>query len=230
MSAPPPGAACLAWRQTAACAANGPREPHNDKSCQAAIEPGWSGFCECVGGVVGANCGHPRNDCSSVCRQAFWSEAPPPPPPRPGGACVAWRQTGACAATGPREPGNDKPCHVEIEPGWSGFCECAGGAIIGANCGHPRNNCSNVCRQAFWSEAPPPPPPRPGAACVAWRQTGACAATGPREPHNDKPCHVEIEPGWSGFCECAGGAIIGANCGHQRSTCAEACRAGGWRR
>ncbi len=166
--------------------------------------------------------------------------APPPPPssppgpamaaPPPGAACLAWRQTAQCSATGRREPHNDKSCQMRIQPGWSGFCECAGGAIIGADCGHPTNDCNNVCRQAFWSEAPPPPAPAPGAACLAWRQTAECSATGRREPHNDKGCQAEINPGWSGFCECEGGAIIGADCGHPPSTCAEACRAGGWRR
>ena len=62
---------------------------------------------------------------------------------------------------------------------------------------------------------------------LLFSSTGGCSARGPREPHNDKPFHVEIESGWSGFCECEGGTIIGADCGHPRSTCAQACRAGG---
>src|SRR5204863_2327147 len=227
-AAPSPGlgAACVAWRQTGACSATGPREPGNDKACDASIEPGWSGFCECVGGVVGADCNHPRNNCSNVCRQALWAEALPPAPARPGAACVAWRQTGACSATGPREPGNDKACDASIEPGWSGFCECVGG-VVGADCNHPGNNCSNVCRQALWAEAPPPAPARPGAACVSWRQTGSCSATRPREPGNDKACDASIEPGWSGFCECVGG-VVGADCNHPRNNCSNVCRQALW--
>jgi hypothetical protein len=158
--------------------------------------------------------------------------APPPPvayslyPPAPGAACVTWRQTGACRATGPREPHNDKPCGASIDPGWSGYCECVGGAV-GADCGHPRNDCYDVCRRAAWTAAAPPPRPRPGAACVAWRQTGACRASGPREPHNDKPCQARIDPGWSGYCECVGG-VAGADCGHPPSDCDRVCRRGWW--
>jgi len=174
--------------------------------------------------------------------------APPPPPSQPpptyqtsqppgtvmtpppaGAACVAWRQTGGCAATGRREPSNDKACQAEIQPGWSGFCECVGG-VVGADCGHPRNSCDSVCRQAFWSEAGPPPPPPTGAGCLAWRQTGGCSATGRREPNNDKDCQIQIQPGASGYCECEGGVTNGADCGHPQLSCALACRIGGWRR
>lgn len=228
-SVPPPGAACVGWRQTGGCSATGDREPSNDKACDADIESGWSGFCECVGGVVGADCNHPANNCNNVCRQALWSEAPPPAAPRPGAACVGWRQTGGCSAKGDREPSNDKACDVDIESGWSGFCECVGG-VVGVGCNHPQNNCANVCRQALWSEAPPPPPVRPGSACVSWRQTGGCSATGPREPSNDKSCDARIESGWSGYCECEGGGRVGLDCNHSRGTCAQACRAAAWRR
>ncbi len=225
--APPPGAECVGWQQTGACSATGPREPGNDKACDADIEAGWSGFCECVGGVVGADCGHPRNNCRNVCRQAGWSSEPPP---APGAACLGWRQTGACSAKGPREPDNDKACDADIDSGSSGFCECVGG-LVGADCGHPRNNCRNICRQALRFEAPPPPPARrPSAACVGWRQTGGCSATGPREPGNDKGCNVRIESGWSGYCECAGGGRIGADCDHPLGTCAQTCGAGAWLR
>merc|ERR1712232_1436168 len=36
-----------AWRQTGGCTAQGPREPGNDKPCNAMIEAGSSGYCEC---------------------------------------------------------------------------------------------------------------------------------------------------------------------------------------
>jgi len=162
---------------------------------------------------------------------------PEPPPaaptalgplPAPGTACVSWRQTGMCVATGPREPGNDRPCPDAIQSGWSGFCECAGGTFVGADCGHPVNNCLTVCSQVTWSAPMIVPAPLPASACVAWRQTGMCRATGPREPSNDKPCGAQIASGWSGFCECASGRV-GVDCGHSVSNCQQACAAGAWR-
>ena len=73
-------------------------------------------------------------------------------------------------------------------------------------------------------------PPAPGAACVGWRQTGGCTAAGSREPDNDKACDVEIEAGSSGYCECAGGGRLNADCDHPQGTCVDACRTGGWKR
>jgi hypothetical protein len=143
---------------------------------------------------------------------------------------VAWRQTGACRASGPREPGNDRYCEDPIESGWSGFCECAGGRLVGADCGHQVNNCLTVCGSPeAWAARMVMPPPAAPSACHAWRQTGACRATGPREPGNDKACAAVIQPGWSGFCECTSGARLGADCGHRAASCAEACAAGTWR-
>lgn len=63
--------------------------------------------------------------------------------------CVAWRQTGMCSATGPREPWNDKDCGASIDSGWSGFCECVFQSI-GADCGHPVNTCASVCALGAW--------------------------------------------------------------------------------
>jgi hypothetical protein len=146
---PQPGAACIAWRQTGSCEATGPREPGNDKACDATIEPGWSGFCECAGGVVGTNCDHPQNNCKAICQAAMWSKAPPPAVPQPGAACIGWRQTGDCKSNGPREPGNDKGCDASIESGWSGFCECAGGTV-GVDCDHAPATCAQACRSAAW--------------------------------------------------------------------------------
>ncbi|KAG9412199.1 hypothetical protein AC1031_015135 [Aphanomyces cochlioides] len=37
---------CLGWRQTGECDPNGPREPNQDKPCDAIITAGNSGFCE----------------------------------------------------------------------------------------------------------------------------------------------------------------------------------------
>jgi hypothetical protein len=49
--------------------------------------------------------------------------------------------------------------------------------------------------------------------CVAWRQTGACRASGRREPMKDKNCSALIDHSASGFCECKGKRIINpVNC------------------
>jgi hypothetical protein len=135
------GGSCVAWRQTGRCAADGPREPQNDKACNVAIDSGWSGFCDCDFGRVGVGCGHAQLSCNRVCASGSWT-----PPAR---SCVAWRQTGRCAADGPREPQNDKTCNVAIDSGWSGFCECSGGNV-GVGCGHAVRNCTEVCASNGW--------------------------------------------------------------------------------
>lgn len=178
--------------------------------------------------IIAAPAPRPQGPAPQVPPPASLSSGPGPMP-APGSACASWRQTGACSAMGPREPGNDKSCDFSIERGWSGFCECAGGGVVGADCGHAVNNCYTVCSQLSWSAPTMYPPPQAGGACLAWRQTGACRAIGPREPSNDKSCSASIEPGWSGFCECASGAQIGADCGHPLLSCAQACAKGAWR-
>ena len=40
----------MSWRQTGGCDPNGLREPNSDKSCDAVIPDGASGYCECKGG------------------------------------------------------------------------------------------------------------------------------------------------------------------------------------
>lgn len=41
---------CVGWRQTGGCSADGNREPHQDKPCDATIDATMSGFCECGDG------------------------------------------------------------------------------------------------------------------------------------------------------------------------------------
>lgn len=61
--------------------------------------------------------------------------------------------------------------------------------------------------------------------CVKWRQTGNCSSTGPSESSNDQACDVEIESGWSGYCECANGKAMEKGCsGLPYTTCQEACQ------
>ena len=71
-----------------------------------------------------------------------------------GGACVGWRQTSSCIATGPREPQNDKGCDVPIASGWSGYCEC-NATTVGVGCGHPVAACDQVCASGQWPGVEP---------------------------------------------------------------------------
>ena len=63
--------------------------------------------------------------------------------------------------------------------------------------------------------------------CVKWRQTGACSADGPREPEYDQYCNVEVQSGWSGYCECSSGfKTMEKGCGAESGgTCEAACTA-----
>jgi len=135
-----------------------------------------------------------------------------------------WRQTGQCSALGPRQPPNDKGGSTLIISGWSGLCECGGGVTVGGDCGHAAATCDAVCKAHGW------PVLSPGAACVGWRQTRGCVAGGPRESQNDKTCDAVIATGASGFCECAGGAVVAVDCGHAQGTCERACRTSAWER
>ena len=63
-----------------------------------------------------------------------------------------------------------------------------------------------------------------GLGCVGWRQTGGCAADGPRESDADKGCETRILSKWSGYCECENGTTTHAvGCLHADFTCATAC-------
>eukprot|EP00933_Yihiella_yeosuensis_P060108 TRINITY_DN620_c1_g1_i1.p1 TRINITY_DN620_c1_g1~~TRINITY_DN620_c1_g1_i1.p1 ORF type:complete len:489 (+),score=92.81 TRINITY_DN620_c1_g1_i1:50-1516(+) len=44
--------ACVAWRQTGGCDADGTREPNNDKPCSEMIANTMSGYCECGDGRI----------------------------------------------------------------------------------------------------------------------------------------------------------------------------------
>ena len=60
--------------------------------------------------------------------------------------CTSWRQTGRCAADGPREPSADRPCDAGVEFGLSGYCECAPGTVVGGvGCRHAALTCDGVC-------------------------------------------------------------------------------------
>jgi len=59
--------------------------------------------------------------------------------------------------------------------------------------------------------------------CVAWRQTGECQPSGPREPFSDLSCTDLITQGMSGYCECKGPNHWEATCNHSPFTCEDRC-------
>lgn len=105
------------WRQTGNCNAKGPREPEHDQPCNAVIDAGRSGYCECPNEGKGTTrrgyeqgC---KGDFSFTCEIVCG-----------GPKMCLWMQTGGCNPDGPRESDNDKECTFKIEPGWSGYCAC----------------------------------------------------------------------------------------------------------
>jgi hypothetical protein len=60
---------CKAFRQTAHCDPDGPREQAGDASCLMMIQPGRSGYCQCSNGQenVMLPCGHEAWSCDKFC-------------------------------------------------------------------------------------------------------------------------------------------------------------------
>merc|ERR1712232_1409004 len=61
-----------------------------------------------------------------------------------------WRQTGGCSPDGALEPTNDKFCDETIGAGVSGYCDCDGDSIKGANepgfdCKGASKVCNDLC-------------------------------------------------------------------------------------
>uniref|UniRef100_A0A7S2JDY8 J domain-containing protein n=1 Tax=Haptolina brevifila TaxID=156173 RepID=A0A7S2JDY8_9EUKA len=64
--------------------------------------------------------------------------------------CIKWRQTGDCSPTGKRQASEDRDCHVKIQKGWSGYCECEGGVRAGeSGCNHEEFTCTDKCEQQW---------------------------------------------------------------------------------
>lgn len=73
-----------------------------------------------------------------------------------GLACVAWRKSGNCDPSGPRDMMEDKECTTSISGLEAGFCECDGGFQTAAlPCGHRPINCQNECGQVSRGYAAP---------------------------------------------------------------------------
>jgi len=64
---------CVSWRQTGGCSATGKRQPAEDTDCSKKIQNGWSGYCECEGGVRAAEsaCEHEPFTCSVKCAEQW---------------------------------------------------------------------------------------------------------------------------------------------------------------
>jgi len=62
--------ACVGWRQTAGCDPGGAREPSADKTCEAEVSHGASGYCECRGTRVNFTCDHAELFCRDACAHA----------------------------------------------------------------------------------------------------------------------------------------------------------------
>ena len=125
--------------------------------------------------------------------------------------CIGWKQTGACSASGPPDPAQDKDCMVEVPKGASGFCVCGGGRKVSlVGCDHEPFTCKTKCVDK--NSKIKKKLADTGSACAMWRQTGSCDSTGRyREPKEDKPCQSQIADGNSGYCECQDGrkAMLG---------------------
>jgi hypothetical protein len=115
-----------------------------------------------------------------------------------------------------------------IPNGWSGYCECEGGARAAqSTCTHPTLTCAEECAALGGpdDDGPAPAPSLPSQ-CIGWRMTGGCEGHGSREPHGDKGCATTVQRDWSGYCSCGGGVEIAhTNCHHATFTCQEKCDA-----
>lgn len=69
-----PGATadCVGWHQTGGCSASGEREASGDATCATMVQGGWSGYCQCTGGVKTkqSNCHHQPFRCDTACEKA----------------------------------------------------------------------------------------------------------------------------------------------------------------
>ena len=67
------GDKCVSWRQTSGCSGTGKRQPDQDRTCQTNIRNGWSGYCECEGGVRAAEsaCEHVPFTCADKCAEQW---------------------------------------------------------------------------------------------------------------------------------------------------------------
>ena len=103
-------------------------------------------------------------------------------------SCLHFQQTANCEPAGRRE--SRMSCDTEIGRGMSGFCVCGGASgapSFDVTCDHEPFVCRDACEVAERKRQHDQKQiaGAPFAEC-AWRQSGGCTPTGPREPHSDK--------------------------------------------
>ena len=64
---------CISWRQTKDCKADGKRQINMDRGCDDVVKGGWSGYCECEGGIRTAesDCKHQPFTCEAKCGEQW---------------------------------------------------------------------------------------------------------------------------------------------------------------
>eukprot|EP01134_Creolimax_fragrantissima_P000152 CFRG0152T1 len=123
-------------------------------------------------------------------------------------AYPAWKQTGGCSSSGPREAENNKDVTTKINSNESGFCACNATYNVNFECGHAIQSCVDVC---------------PDLPVCVFRRTGDCSPTGPRQSAGDLRCGDVIGHGLSGVCECGQTYTVPFTCDHEPITCKTAC-------
>ena len=212
---------CAAWRETKECdntADPAKREPANDKACDASIEPGISGYCECgwapssTPGVwdqakTALSACTPPDRAAFTCAAACLALAPavvtpaptpatPPASTSPGG-CLDFKTCASCDCAvpgGAADPydGSTFTCGDAIPMGNAGDCTCenpAGAQLAPVTHRAPcGHELFNCSSVCLRGSAAIVELPK-SPACTAWRETTGCDATGTYVlPANDKPC------------------------------------------
>jgi len=134
-----------------------------------------------------------------------------------GGTGCRWRQTSACSPTGQREPSMDETCDSEISMGNSGFCDCDGDGVKGAeepgyDCKSTPGTCEEVCPR----EGGEPDP--------AATQPEAAAAAAEVEKVEEKPQVSEYAKWMDGASEALGegdAEVAGALAGQEKPQVSE---------
>jgi hypothetical protein len=225
------GGACTGgFRKAIGCLAFGPRDLSGDNvaSCDALIDPGWAGYCECGGGGGGDH----------------GSEAGSGDGDRGEGGGERGRGRG----------GIDIGSSIGSSSGaGSSALSGAVGAVAAVECFMDGESlalrrqltCTSLCNQhATWAKVPlgDSNQPSTNGSCVAWRGAQGAHPAGPPRPSSSgssssgdpstsssappSGCGRVVPAGEAGFCECEGGAVAGVSTKvHPPLTCAAACLA-----
>lgn len=95
-------------------------------------------------------CGKCRDAGTADFSQANSAQPSTSHPKKDDSKCISWRQTSGCAATGKRQPANDRDCKARIPSGSSGYCECDSGVRAAeSGCEHPEFTCAEKCAEQW---------------------------------------------------------------------------------